>query len=271
MPKPTKVETEPEVEIKPSEIKPVDQVNIEIDEKTGKPVAEVEAPKQTEDEVSKLRNQFFYELRQSEKRQREAIEQYLQRISTPVKPEKSNQEFDEIDQLAEQDWKKAVAKLAEKEAERKLEAYKEQQKKENEERQIKEVALYQEERSKQRVLKEFPDLLDESSSTFKNYMDIFNREAMEDPSFLANPRKHEIVASQLRSNGHTVNPEVERLKRVNASGYTTTRNVQPGKRIELTQEEIDLCDKSGIPYATYAQNRDLLKKGGFKEGVELKS
>lgn len=269
--KPAKAETEPEVDIKPSEPTVEDTTEIVLDENTGKPVVDTQhvAPSYKE-EMDRLRNQLFYEQRQAEKRQAERLEQIL-RSHQPVKPEREEQ-VDELDQIAQQDWKKAVAMLAEKEAEKKLAAYKEQMKQETDTRRVQEAAMAAEERSKQKVLKEFPDLMDENSAVFKSYMQVFNRESLEDPSFLVNPRKHEIVASQLRGQTfQAVNPEIDRLKRVAAGSTTSTRQVSTGNRISLTQEEIDLCDKSNIPYAVYAKNKDLLAKGGYKEGVEIKS
>lgn len=271
MPKPAKAETEPEVVIKPSELAIESPQPVEIDETTGKKV-EPSSDDTYREELEKTRNQLFYELRQAEKRQKDHLDQVLSQLRQPANTE-PKQEPDELDQIAEKDWKKAVSMLAEKEAQKIIQDYQKKATEEAQSQKVRETALQIEERSKQRILSEFPELLDERSPQFKAYMEVFNREALEDPSFLHNPRKHDIVASTFRPKfqGMTVaNPEVERLRRVAAGSSAPSRPVSQQNRIMLTQEEIELCDKSSIPYNVYAANRDRLAKNAFKEGVEIK-
>jgi len=284
---PAKAEPKPEVTIVPSETPLVDTSKQEviIDTTTGKPAENVvTTPSFDPNEIErKISNKLFYELRQMEKRNKELLESYAR--PQQVRPARNAEQSDEdsqfeeqVEQVAQHDWKRAVdlraERLAKKIASEQIAKFQESQAKAREEESLKQSILQSEERSKQRVLKEFPELLDESSDTFRNYMGIFNREIAEDPYFMNNPRKYEIVANEFRSKAgyqQAQNPEVERLKRVAAGSSTSQRTVQPGNRITLTQEEIDFCDQSGIPYSTYSRNRKIMDKGGFKEGLELKS
>lgn len=284
---PSKEEPKPEVTIVPSEtIDNSSKQEVIIDTTTGKPAENVvTTPSFDPNEIEKkISSKLFYELRQMEKRNKELLES-LQK-SQQVRPVRATENSDEdsefereTEQIAQTDWKRAVdlraQRLAEKITDKKMKEFQESQQKAQEEQNLKNSYLQLEERSKQKVLKEFPDLLDENSEVFKEYMGIFNREIVEDPYFMNNPRKHELVANELRArSGHSrpaSNPEVDRLRRVAAGSSASNRSVPTQNRISLTQEEIDLCDKSGIPYASYARNKKILEKGGFKEGLELKS
>ena len=131
-------------------------------------------------------------------------------------------------------------------------------------------------RGREKVLTEFPDIMDESTPEFRTYMEIFNREISEDPFFMHNPRKHEIILPELkeRMKGHAgnafseTNPEMDRLRRVAAGASGPTRqNVSSGK-IMLTQDEIEMCKRSSIPLETYARTKKI-GATGWKEGVVM--
>lgn len=270
---PTKVEPKPDVKIVPSETV-ASSPEVVIDTTTGKPAETVTqtTPSVDQGELErKLSARFNYELRQSQKQIRELNEKIASLSQgKPTKVENSDGQ-DEIEQIAQTDWKRAVSMLAEKQTKEAIKAYQEQQARETQERTFKDSIVSLDQRSKEKVLKEFPDLVDEDSETTKKYMGVWNREILEDPTFLNNPRKYEIVAAQIRGETKSSNPEVERLKRVAAGSVNSNRSVQSSNRIILTQDEIDLCDKSGIPYATYERNKKRYAQGSFKDGLELKS
>lgn len=284
---PSKEEPKPDVTIVPSEtVDNSSKQEVIIDTTTGRPAENVvTTPSFDPNEIEKkISSKLFYELRQMERRNKELLEsiQKSQQVRPTREVEQSDEdsEFErETEQVAQTDWKRAVdlraERLAKKIASEQIAKFQEAQAKQQEEQNAKSSFLQLEERSKQKVLKEYPELLDESSETFKEYMGIFNKEIVEDPSFMSNPRKFELVANELRSrSGYSrtsSNPEVDRLKRVAAGSSASNRSVPSQNRITLTQEEIDLCDKSGIPYANYSRNKKMMEKGGFKEGLELKS
>lgn len=278
---PANAEPKDQVEILPETVDTSSsQKLVEIDLKTGKPAEKVQKDYSVDPaEIErKLSARFNYELRQNQKLIKELTDKVSSLQVKPVKTEISDgDDFDsQVEQIAQTDWKRAVdlraERIAKKLAEEQINAYKTQQKAEEEDRRTKETIQQQDEKSKQKVLKEYPDLIDDNSETFKTFMGIFNRESMEDPYFLHNPRKYEIVASEMRSRSFQpqTNPEVERLKRVAAGSSSNSRSVQSGNRIQLTQDEIDFCDRSGIPYSSFSSSKKSLEKGSYKEGLELK-
>lgn len=260
---------QPEIEVVSEEHKP-EEVEVNLD-----PQKETPAPDPTE----KLRNQMFYEMRQQEKKNqayiKQVMEEMVQRISGNTQPQKGSEELDEFDaeveRIAQTDWRKAVdmraERIAEKKLEEKLRAQEELKKQEN----LRDQAIRIEARGREKVLAQFPDILDESSPEFRQYMEIYNREVSEDPMFVYNPRKHEIILPELREKmkgkSYDVNPEIERLKRVAAGTSTPSRpSSSDSKKIMLTQEEIQMCKRSGIPVETYARTKNL-GAAGLKEGV----
>lgn len=263
-----------EIEVVPSEVTNAAEVEVDL-EKKGDAVP---------DPSEKLRNQMFYEMRQTEKkileRQKQMMEEFYHRMNQ--RPQSQEQptagkldDFEaEVERIAQTDWRKAVDMRAERIAQEKYEKLikaSEEQRKQDENRQS---AMRIEARGREKVVSEFPNIMDESSPEFKAYMEIYNREASEDPQFIYNPRKHEIVLPELREKLKGVeidsqpNPEIERLKRVAAGSSTPTRPASEPKKIMLTQEEIAMCKKSGISIEAYARSKKM-GNSGFKEGVTL--
>lgn len=260
---------EPEVEVLPSEEHKKAEVEIDLSPKPG-------------EDIEKLRNQLFYEMRKENsnqekrilERQRQMLDEYFSRLPQTTgqqvsqTPQQGSAQ-DEIEELAQKDWKAAVRKLAEEEAREII------KKRESEfrEEQTKQAMIRQEERSRQKVLAAYPNILDEGSHEFKAYMDIFNEELREDPYFVNNPRKHEIILPQLRERlkapeDAIERSEIERLKRVAAGAQTPSRPAQTQNKIVLSQEEIDMCKKSGIPVEVYARTKKI-GPSGFKEGMVM--
>ena len=264
----------PEIQIIPEEHNESPEVEVDLSaSKTGDG-----APDPTE----KLRNQMFYEQRQLEKKilsqQRQMMEEFAQRFAgsntqTPKQSTEKLDEFDEeVERVAQTDWRKAVDMRAERKAnelfEKKLEALQAEQR--NQE--TRQQSLRIEAKGREKVLNEFPNIMDESTPEFRAYMEIYNAEVAEDPLFIYNPRKHEIVLPELREKmkgkSYDTNPEIERLKRVAAGSSVVSRPNVTSSKIMLTQEEITMCKRSGIPIETYART----KKAGnaaLKEGMVM--
>jgi len=266
------IKQQPEVEIASEEHKP-EEVEVNLDPQPK----ETPAPDPTE----KLRNQMFYEMRQQEKKilaaQKQMMEEMIQRMSgSNAQPQKGSERLDdfdeEVERVAQTDWRKAVDMRAERIADRKLEEKMKAKEEERKAEESRQHALRVEAKGRDKVLNEFPDAADESSTTFKTYMEIYNRELADDPMFVYNPRKHELILPELREKmkgrAEDTNPEIERLKRVAAGAATPTRPNQSSNKIMLTQDEIEMCKRSGIPIETYARTKKL-GATGFKEGVTI--
>lgn len=263
---------QPEVEVIPSEEHKPDEVEVTLDK-----TQETPAPDPTE----KLRSQMFYEMRQQEKKilaaQKQMMDEMLQRMSgSPAQPQKVREELNEFDEeverVAQTDWRKAVDMRAERKAN---ELFEKKMKAQEEERKVtdaRQSALRVEAKGREKVLAEFPDIMDESTPEFRTYMEIYNRETAEDPMFLYNPRKHELILPELREKmgGKKVdaNPEIERLKRVAAGSASPARPASSPNKIMLTQDEIEMCKRSGIPIEVYARTKKL-GPAGLKEGVVM--
>ena len=276
MPNPGKPESEvkPEVEILSEEHK--NSPEVEVDLNTSKPGDG--APDPTE----KLRNQMFYEQRQLEKKilsqQRQMMEEFVQRIAgtNNTQAQKATEKLDEFDEeverVAQTDWRKAVDMRAERKAEELYEKKMKAREEEDRNKTTREHSARIEAKGREKVLNEFPNIMDESTPEFRTYMEIYNAEVADDPLFMYNPRKHEIVLPELREKmkGKSVdtNPEIDRLKRVAAGSSATTRPNVASNKIMLTQEEIAMCKRSGIPIETYARTKKL-GASALKEGMVM--
>lgn len=271
MPNPAKQEPEkePEVIVTAEEHKP-EEVEINLS-----PKQETPAPDPTE----KLRSQMFYEQRQLEKRllaqQQKMMEELANRISGNAQPkgtEKLDDFDEEVERVAQTDWRKAVDMRAERIAEKKMEERLRAIESERKQSEARESAARVEVKSREKVLKEFPDILDESTPEFREYMEIYNREVNDDPMFQYNPRKHEIILPELREKfkGRSVevNSEIERLKRVAVGSSSPARPNSTSNKIMLTQDEIEMCKRSGIPIESYARTKKL-GASGLKEGIVI--
>lgn len=276
MPNPGKPESEvkPEVEILSEEHK--NSPEVEVDLNTSKPGDG--APDPTE----KLRNQMFYEQRQLEKKilsqQRQMMEEFVQRIAgtNNTQAQKATEKLDEFDEeverVAQTDWRKAVDMRAERKAEELYEKKMKAREEEDRNKTTREHSARIEAKGREKVLNEFPNIMDESTPEFRTYMEIYNAEVADDPLFMYNPRKHEIVLPELREKmkGKAVdtNPEIDRLRRVAAGASTPSRPNVASNKIMLTQEEIAMCKRSGIPIETYARTKKL-GASALKEGMVM--
>lgn len=270
------VDNKPEVIITSEEHKSP-EVEVELN-KSAKTTGDGEP-----DSTEKLRNQMFYEMRQQEKKllaqQQRMMEELANRISgTKAQPQNGTSKLDEFDEeverVAQTDWRKAVdmraERIAQKLYEEKIKAKQEEDKQESQ----RQTAMRIEAKGREKVLAEYPDIMDESTPEFRAYMEIYNREINDDPLFMYNPRKHELILPELRekmggsNRRESSNPEIDRLKRVAAGVQTPSRQNTTSNKIMLTQDEVEMCKRSGIPIETYARTKKL-GSAGLKEGIVI--
>lgn len=264
----------PAVEVIAEEHKPEEQIEVQVG-----PKQETPAP----DATDKLKNQTFYEMRQMEKRLKLQQEQFLsdlaQRLTgNQAQPQKGPEKLDdfdeEVERVAQTDWRKGVSMLAAKQANELFEKKMKEQEEFRKQEDAKQNMARLEAKGKSKLLSEFPEAANDETPVAKTFMEIYEREIAEDPMFLYNPRKYDIILPELREKlgskkvSVVDNAEVERLKRVAVGVPTPSRPSSKSETIMLTQSEIELCKRSGIPYATYAATKKL-GNAGLKEGMVM--
>lgn len=257
---------DPKVEIIPSEKPQQISEEVVLDANTGKLVEAPAAPSISTEEIRKLQATVAYQARQNERIQRELQEAMHTIRNRPAEaPAEKPQEVDEIDRVAQTDWKRGVSMLAEREAEKKFKALMDQEKTRNEQEFAKQRTISQLEREKAWVLERTPSLSDENSEEFRGYYNTYNQMLQEDPSLAANPRAPRLIYYEWKDR-QKVDPdpkEIERLKRVAGGQVPQARGTSGSKTIRLTEDELELCKKKGISPAVYAQ----MKEANYKEGV----
>jgi hypothetical protein len=179
-------------------------------------------------------------------------------------------QLDELDKLAQTDWKAAVGRIAE-EKFKQLSTVEKQQ--------IKEATQQQEtaqlmEKNSQFVVSRHPELEDETSEKSQLYQSILKN----NPRLITSPDGPLLVMyemeTELRKQGYDVDgniktrveAEKERITRVTASTLPSSRVTVTGNKIVLTREQREFCDQNGISYEDYART---LKNSGGKEGVQI--
>ena len=271
---PGKPETQPEELEKPQQGEVV-----ELDEKTLKVVEKPSEPSVSPEELKKIQARIEYQARQIERQQREfddRVRQFNQQIKPTTQSVEKHQEKDvdfdeELHQVAQVNYQKAIRMQAEKIAEK---VAQDQFKRLMEERDKATQAQNEQfskarslEQSKARVLEEYPSLNDESSDEFRAYYQVYNEELAKDPYLAQNPTAPELIMYKMERRLKAKNPaaqaEADRVQRVQAASSPQGRPVQSSKTIKLTQDELDLCNKKGISPQTYAR----IKDSNWKEGV----
>ena len=253
---PAKTEKEPEIQIVKSEEEPkevlIEQEKIIEKEEPAEDLKQV-------DEIKKLHKRLEYSNRQTEKalKKMEEMAQRIQSIQPPTQNTAEGQ--DELDKLAEKDWKAAVRALGRDEA---LKTFQELQNG-MAQQQARNESLSENEKSKDAVRKKYPMIDDENSREAQVYIEVLN----ENPQLLKNVYGPELamykMEEKLRSSR---NPELQRESRVRAAYIPTGRTPNPGGPIILTEEEKELCDRTGTPYDRYASMRKMGAQD-FREGV----
>lgn len=253
---------------KPEDVKAQDEIVVDLEKKTDDGAQKQEKKQREEDEISKMSRRMEYQARQFEKGLKQ-IQDIAQKISSVSPTAKSETDIDDLDKVAEQDWKKAVDILAERRAKIAIEDYRQEQDRLIKERQTQdELAL-----SKARVLQRHPDLEDESSDKAKSYIQIIN----ENPHFLQNPYGPELamyrMEEKLRSKAHESTPssidlEISRRQRVSQSSMPQGQKPSSQGKVVLTSDEQAYCQRNSIPYEQFARMK-MYDQKSLKEGVSV--
>ena len=269
--------TEPEVEISSEDKKEdeLSQVTVDLDKKSPDQTQEKSTQTKESDRFSedlkKLHNTIAYQTRQLERAMREMEElKRVRNFEEPKKTEIPKEDLDEIDIIAQKDWKLGVKKVVEKDIESTISFILEKRKLE-ETKKFEQQNLYQQlEKSKQVVLSKYPKIEDEETEESNIYRQVIN----EDPSILKNVNGPEIamyrMEERLKLMGKTpagvrpmIDKEVSRLVRAGVSSVVG-KQINSNGKITLTKEQKEFCDHYSIPYEQYAKN---LKLNGESGGV----
>jgi hypothetical protein len=237
------------------------QVVVDLDKKpVSKQADQPKEPPKPQQDFSKLNNTIAYQTRQLEKAMRELDEMRKQIASRPVQTAPASEPADEIDEIAQKDWKQGVKRvvLPEVQAEIKQEFERREQERQKKEREA--AAEAELDRSKKRVMERYPTVEEEGSEEQRVYLEVLN----EDKSLLSNIHGPEIamyrMEDRLRQMGRTpsslkpiVDREVNRLARAGASSVVG-HQASPNGKITLSKEQREFCDHYNIPYEQYAKN-----------------
>lgn len=267
-------EKEPQVEILDSEpeenLDTPSNITVDLEKKPDQKSDDKprqEAPKSSAD-IQKLHNTIAYQTRQFEKAMREIADYKAQIASRPQPPvQKESETQDEIDKIAERDWKQGVKKVVEKDIEAKVQeilSKREQALNEVQKRTAMESEL---EKSKQRVFQKYPTIEDVGTDESRIYREVIN----EDNSLLSNIHGPEIamyrMEEKMRAAGRVlaserpiITQEAQRLVRAGASSVVG-RQASPSGKVTLSKEQKQFCDHYKIPYEQYAKNLKAMAGG----------
>ena len=267
MPKPEKSEKIDELEDEKVQV-----VNNEPDEKDEKKVdvriddKEKESPYVSKDEweKSQKRNEFLNRKLEKTLKQLETFTSggYRKQESKPVEiPEDITKLTPEqINVIAEHDWQRAVDIKAEIRARKIIE----DDRKVTAEESRKAGLVNSLERSKSKVRSRYPDIDSDDSEVSSLYIKVIN----EDPSLLHNVHGPEIamyrMEEEMRKLGKQpqqakqifdakVEAELQRRERTGAGNLPRGSNPSDTGVVTLTEREIGLADRAGIPRAEYAK------------------
>lgn len=249
--------------------KPSD-VTVDLD-KPAEPVKkEPEPALKPQVDLSKLHNTIAFQTRKFDQAMREIGELKVQ-LQKAVTPQQVSEIKDEIDEIAQKDWKAGVKKVVETQIN---EAVTEALKKRDEESRANQKrfsAEQQVENSKKLVMERYPEIETEGSQYNRFYIQAIN----EDPDILSNSRGPYIAMKRMeelmedqgiapRATKKIVDREVSRLVRAGASSIVGHK-ASPNGKITLTREQKEFCDHNNLPYEQYVKN---LKASEAVGGVE---
>ena len=251
------------VSIEVPDVKPGDSIVVDLD----KPQDSKEAkPQQTEKYVTveelksiqKQMNGMSAALRNVEKISRQ-INELQSVISNPkVTPKEKLEAKDELDELVEVNWKKAVSKIADGVIEEKLKTLELQ----NQTRQAEYMTSQTLEKSKQEAASKHPELLDESSEKSQVYMRILNQH----PEYLHNPYGPKLAMHDMEEE-LGIKSSVSKPQRINATYIPRSTSSSNPNRITLTPDQKEFCDHNGIKYEDYARNYKVVNNDKQTERV----
>lgn len=195
----------------------------------------------------------------------------LQNTPSSTITQEQETKLDELDQLAQTDWKAAVGKIAETRAREILS---------NERKQIEQVREQEEiaqliEKNSQLVLSRHSELEDATSEKSQIFQNILNNNARWRTSPDGPLLTMYKMEDELRKRGYDVDgsiktkveAETERVTRIAAFTLPTSKTTSASdNKIVLTREQREFCDQNGISYEEYART---LKKSGDKGGITI--
>ena len=240
---------------------------------------EEEAPETEQEEVKKepevkpevkpedhLKNKVFAQERIISKLQREME---LLKSAKPLEKE-PEPELDDLDKLAQKDWKAAVRKLSIEEARKIIQ----EDRKNLEVLKERETTQTRMDKNSQVVIGRHPELEDAASEKTQIFQSILNQ----NPEWRTSPDGPLLVMYQMENElrkrgfdvdgsvGKEVDKERERVLRLTTGSLPTTRKTNGSNKIILTREQKEFCDQNGVSYEDYART---LQKAGGKTGVEI--
>jgi len=258
-----------------SEVKETEDGGIEVDLKEEEVTAEAKEESKEEEEKKPVKeqdpfkNKVYAQDRIIAKLQRE-IEELRSTKAPPAREPEPEPDVDEIDKLAQHDWKAAVRKLAQDEARRLQNAEAQRL----EEAKNSEMTAQRLSHNTQTVLERHPELDDATSEKFQVFQDILNK----NPDWRMSPDGPLLtmyeMENALRSKGFDVDgtirkkveAETSRIARTNATSLPSSRSTTMSSKVVLTKDQRDFCDQNGVSYEEYART---LRKSGDKMGVEI--
>ncbi len=280
MPKP-KVEktTEEKLEEEASKITETEEggVEVSVEEETPKEETVVQDKKEEEKKETvkqdPLKNKVYAHDRILASVQR-SIEELKNIMLTNAPSSAINREqenkLDELDKLAQTDWKAAVGKIAEARTTAILNNERAQVEQNRQQVEVSQLM----ERNSQFVLSRHSELEDETSEKAQIFQDILNN----NPRWRTSPDGPLLtmyeMENELRKRGYVidsnVNSKIEaekgRIARATASALPTSRATNSGSKIALTREQREFCDQNGITYEEYART---LKNSGDRGGITI--
>jgi hypothetical protein len=243
------------------------QVSIEEEpQEEAKVEVKEEKPKAKPDPEASFRNKVYAQERIISKLQKD-IEELKVKPSYEPEP-KPTESLDEIDKLAQADWKAAVRKLSAQEIQT---ALAQERKKMEEQSQVFQVQQMMD-RNAEMAISKHPELNDELSEKRQ----VFNQVLENNPRWRLSPDGPLLamyaMEDELRKQGYDLGDtknkkedERNRLMRVSASSLPASKEVPSTGKITLTREQREFCDTNGMTYEQYART---LSKSGDKTGVE---
>jgi len=213
----------------------------------------------------KRKNAHFAQQRIISKLQEEVEE--LRKSRVEPAPVVEDIPMDELDKLAQTDWKAAVKKLARQEAQALDRTRQEQIAKQSEQESYR-TALANSEKI---VLGKYPELNDNTSEHSQIWLDVLSQH----PDWRKSPYGPTLVMREmedvLRSKGYDIDgrttkevkQEQSRLARVNAASLDSPRTA-PSNKIILSKEQREFCDTNGISYENYARTLRRVGDGGLE-------
>ncbi len=227
------------------------------------PSEKQEAPSEpkyaTYDDLKKVQNSIAYQTRILQK----ALNQQPSQTSEPVR---NDREPDEIDRVAERDWKEGVRMVIQDE----YKTLMEKDKADAEKRAMEDQSMATMEANKQYVVNQYPELSDDGSDITKLYIEASNELASRDSGFFGNPygpiAAMRVMEEKMRNMGiplpgvkEQADREITRRARVGATSSVPSK--KPSGKFVLTSDQKQFCDQNNIPYEVYAKNASALDKG----------